>query len=254
MNRAARHRRRNPPIRTALRLFTAAAGVAVVALVWDRTFANDSSASESTSNERAVDTTGRQSLTGAALPPVTVPAPVATRSTSQPKVPTAGGGRFSSAQGGSAVAGSGQLVTYRVEAEVGLPMSAAAFAEAVDQTLGDERGWVKRGYAFQRVPQAPLRIVLASPDTTDRLCHPLQTRGQVSCRSGNDVVINARRWVEGAESYSGDVERYRQYVINHEVGHSFGLSHRSCPAAGAKAPVMLQQTYGLQGCEANPWP
>lgn len=110
------------------------------------------------------------------------------------------------------------------------------------------------GYAFQRTPRAHLRVVLASPDTTDRLCRPLGTRGKVSCRNGNDVVINARRWVNGTASYAGQLTRYRQYVINHEIGHSFGLGHRSCPASGAKAPVMLQQTIGLQGCDPSPWP
>lgn len=158
------------------------------------------------------------------------------------------------ADGRTDVIGSGRKIVYRVEIEDGLPVSARAFAEAVDKTLADERGWTSQGYAFQRTPDAQLRIVLASPTTTDRLCHPLQTNGKVSCRNGNDVVINARRWVDGAKSYPDDLARYRQYVVNHEVGHSFGLGHRSCPGTGAKAPVMLQQTLGLQGCEANPWP
>lgn len=195
-------------------------------------------------------------LSDVVVPPAAPPTVTATPTPASvpAQVPTAGSGRFSTAAGGSEVVGSGRRVAYRVEVEDDLPIAAPAFAKAVDKTLGDERGWTTQGYAFQRTPDADLRIVLASPATTDRLCHPLRTNGRVSCRNGNDVVINARRWFDGAKSYPDDVSRYRQYVINHEVGHSFGLGHQTCPANGAKAPVMLQQTLGLQGCEANPWP
>jgi hypothetical protein len=76
----------------------------------------------------------------------------------------------------------------------------------------------------------------------------------VSCRNGDLVVINARRWAYGIEAYGDDLAAYRQYVVNHEMGHSIGFGHVGCPGPGEAAPVMLQQTYGLQGCRPNPWP
>lgn len=170
-------------------------------------------------------------------------------------VPTAGTGTFASASGETERVGQGgRLVDYRVEVEGGLGVDENDFAGAVDATLSERRGWTAGGaFSFRRTGDAPLRVVLASPATTDLLCAPLQTRGEVSCRNGNDVVINALRWASGVPHYD-DLAEYRDYVINHEVGHALGFGHESCPAPGRPAPVMLQQTLGLQGCEPNPWP
>lgn len=101
---------------------------------------------------------------------------------------------------------------------------------------------------------AVLRILLASPATTDRLCSPLETEGRLSCRNGQLVVLNAWRWANGTQGYEGQLPKYRRYVINHEVGHALGYPHVPCPGSGLPAPVMLQQTIGLEGCLPNPWP
>lgn len=144
--------------------------------------------------------------------------------------------------------------TYRVEVEDGLPFPASQVAQFVDATLTDQRGWAARHQLVRVDGQADLRIVLATPETVDELCAPLDTGGRLSCRNGDDVVINAWRWQFGAESYPGDLAGYRRYVVNHETGHALGYAHVGCPVAGQLAPVMLQQTKGLEGCEPNPWP
>ncbi len=172
------------------------------------------------------------------------------------EVPPAGDGTFAVAPGTGAQVGDGELVRYTVEVEGGVPLEAAQVADVVEAVLADPRSWTAQGrWALQRVDADPdARIVLTSPDTTDRLCAPLRTRGELSCRNGDHVVLNAVRWTRGATSWGDDLAGYQQYVVNHELGHFLGNGHVSCPAAGQAAPVMLQQTIGLQGCTANAWP
>lgn len=145
---------------------------------------------------------------------------------------------------------------YTVEVERNLPFDRAGAAARVGATLDDARGWSSvLGVRFRPVRTSPdLRIIIATPTTTDRLCAPLLTRGRVSCRNGDLVVINALRWARGTPDYRGRLTAYRRYVVNHEVGHSLGQGHAYCPAPGQPAPVMQQQTYGLEGCLPNPWP
>jgi hypothetical protein len=157
----------------------------------------------------------------------------------------------------------GRTVRWSLEVEGGLGVDTTSLATTVATVLADPRGWQKKdGVRFVNVSPTQaaqgspvdLRITLASPDTVDRLCAPLQTRGQVSCHNGGRVVLNARRWLLGAQAYGSDLAGYRTYLVNHEVGHGIGHGHAYCAGPGKVAPVMMQQTYGLKGCTAWPWP
>ena len=152
----------------------------------------------------------------------------------------------------------GRLYRYDVRVEKGLDLDPDEVARALQTTLDDPRSWRSTGKArFSLVAageDADLHAYLVTPGTTDRLCAPLLTRGEVSCRAGDKVVLNAKRWVFGSEAFGPDVASYREYLANHEFGHALGHGHVGCPRSGRPAPVMLQQTKGLQGCTANPWP
>jgi len=168
-------------------------------------------------------------------------------------------GLYVRASGGTARHGSGTLRTYRVEVETGTGESARVFAAAVDATLANAASWTGQGlWSLQRVDtdDADFVIRLAIPATVDEVCAAagLDTRGYVSCRSGHFVMINLDRWLGAVTEYQGNVALYRQYVINHEVGHELGYGHQACPAPGRPAPVMQQQTLGLKGCLVNGWP
>ncbi|WBB66315.1 DUF3152 domain-containing protein [Micromonospora sp. WMMD812] len=176
-------------------------------------------------------------------------------------VPSTGEGRFSVAAGGTPVRGvDGPLRRYQVVVEQGAGQDADAFAASVDATLADPRSWIASGeLRVQRVAEAAaadFTIYLATPVTSERMCAEggLSTEGYTSCRLPGQVIINLARWMEAVPDYGAPLSVYRTYVVNHEVGHEFGEGHEACPGPGRPAPVMQQQTYGLEGCVANAWP
>ena len=168
-------------------------------------------------------------------------------------------GKFNRATKGTPVRGTkGELFTYRVETEKGSGVDVESFARAVDRTFSHERGWTADGaFRFQRVTDEEPRMTvrLATPETVDKACREvgLDTEGFLSCRSGNAVYLNLNRWAVGVKAVR-DLGVYRNYLVNHEVGHILGRQHEACPGKGKPAPVMQQQTKELDGCTANAWP
>jgi hypothetical protein len=181
--------------------------------------------------------------------------------------------------------GTAKVFKYTVEIENGVDPSMfggdIAFAEMVDQTLANPKGWTHNPqFAFVRIDDGKpdFRISLVSPVTVREGCG-YEFRLETSCYNpvyGADrqarVFINEARWVRGAVPFEGDVGSYRQYVINHEVGHAIGyVRHAPCEQQGGLAPVMMQQTFSTSNddaakfdpdvvkadgkiCRFNPWP
>jgi hypothetical protein len=131
--------------------------------------------------------------------------------------------------------------------------------------MSDKRRWIYRhDVRLRRVPvndrHIAFTIYLVTPGTALRLCRAggvdIVYGGQpyTSCRAGPSVVINLARYVTGVPDYGAPLVVYRQYAINHEVGHALGHQHELCPGPGRQAPVMQQQTLGLRGCLPYAWP
>jgi hypothetical protein len=203
--------------------------------------------------------------TSAAAPVVHVspPAPRFRPSSAATPRPEAGtSGQFAYVNGFGPVLGrAGPTHRFKVAVEKPTPAEAGAdFAHEVDRTLGDGRSWIASGrFRLQRVPSsayAEFTVYLASPKTSERMCSTggLETGGYTSCRLSRKVIINDARWDGAVRDYRAPVSTYRQYAINHEVGHQLGHGHEACPGKGRPAPVMMQQTFGLKGCVANAWP
>ncbi|HZQ32884.1 MAG TPA: DUF3152 domain-containing protein [Mycobacterium sp.] len=184
--------------------------------------------------------------------------------------------------------GTTKTFTYTVEVEDGIDTASyggdEAFARMVSETLDNKKSWTHNPqFAFHRVDASyqgnpDFRVSLTSPMTVREGCGyeiPLEA----SCFNpafGPDaqrrVLINEARWVRGAVPFQGDIGSYRQYVINHEVGHAIGYQHHEpCEENGSLAPVMMQQTFSTSNndesrfdpdtvkpdgkvCRFNPWP
>lgn len=180
-------------------------------------------------------------------------------------------------------AGEGHVFTYTVEIEEGVDTTSyggdEAFTRMVDETLANPKSWIADPqFGFRRISaeagEPDFRVSLTSALTVRQLCgYSIQL--EVSCYAPRDgrVVINDARWVRGALPFQGDIGSYRQYLINHEVGHAIGYpEHVPCEEDGGLANVMMQQTLSTANdeiaqldpggvvqpdglvCRYNPWP
>jgi Protein of unknown function (DUF3152) len=192
--------------------------------------------------------------------PTTTASPKRKPSTApQVVVPASGPGTYDAARVAVKPASrEGRLIRFDVKVEKNLDIDPDQAARLIAEVLNDNRSWSgSRRWRWELVrgdsDQAEMHAYIVTPGTTDQLCAPLQTQGEVSCQNGNRVVLNAKRWQLGAKSYGSDLVNYRRYLVNHEFGHYIGYGHVDCPGRGKLAPIMLQQTKGLQGCRKNPW-
>jgi hypothetical protein len=234
--------------------------VAVTALVVIQTVNDEEPADNSAADQNAVAAETGDVYTG----PVITEKPA---KPADPKIPTAelppgpaypqaGAGTFQVVPGTTGRVGdAGRLYTYTVEVEDGIDLAPYggidSFGRLVDATLADPRGWAATGQvSVQRVDGAAdpdIRFTLGTPDTLHRADYcGFSIKYESSCwrRSEKRVMINLARWVRGALVFGGDIGSYREYAINHEIGHAFGRGHLGCAEDGGLAPVMMQQTFG----------
>jgi len=157
-------------------------------------------------------------------------------------------------------------VTYTVEVSPAVSeVNVDEFAAEAARVFSDPRGWLKYGYKFARVPagvKPDVRIRLETGTAAKSLCG----MAGFSCqRDGpKDIIINLDNWL-GKSASSLPIERYHNYVLNHEVGHHLGLKHQLCPINECRrrgmrscpGSVMQQMTLGKKAiapCIESDWP
>lgn len=148
-------------------------------------------------------------------------------------------------------------VKYTIATNGKMTTSVKTFRTKVQQILDDPRGWRAGGIAFRRVKSGgSMTIVLAQASRVPTYSSGCSSTW--SCRVGRHVIINQERWKHASRAWNKakgtTLLGYRHMVVNHEVGHWLGWGHASCGGKGTKAPVMMQQSKGRNGCTFNPWP
>ena len=142
-----------------------------------------------------------------------------------------------------------KVVRYRTAVDPDVTYDPQKFREEVAIYLADPEGWAQ-WYTFVYASKGPATLI--------RLCSPSSLREEgckddaLSCAilGGSMIWLNANRWMHGSPASRLPLDRYRQYMVSHEMGHSLGYDHAKCPGSGP-APVMMQQTLGIGTCSPN---
>lgn len=211
------------------------------------------------------DPTVAPPTTGTPSTPSTAPTSTSASPTVKPTWPATGSDTYAYAAGTGPILGTaGTVRHFRVAVETGVSEPLAAFDTEVQTVLGDPRSWIAgNNVRLQRVAgnaSSDFTVYLVSPGTAYKYClaggFDIVVNGTpyTSCRVGARVLINVARYETGIPNYGAPLDTYREYAINHEVGHALGHGHELCPGKGKPAPVMQQQTLYMQGCTANAWP
>ena len=149
-----------------------------------------------------------------------------------------------------------RVVRYHVETRGRITTSVKEFRALAQQTYEDARGWRGAGIEFRPVARGgAFTLVLAQASLVPSFSSGCSSMW--SCRVGRFVIINQDRWKNASPAWNAAhlaLRDYRHMVVNHETGHWLGLGHAGCPGKGRLAPVMMQQSKGLNGCTFNPFP
>ena len=130
----------------------------------------------------------------------------------------------------------------------GIPLKYSDTLLDITAYLNDPDGW---GILFVPCKENPdFHIRLSSDSTITKICG---LPSGLSCAElgGKHMYLNFDRWMHGSAKSGLDLANYRQYMVSHEVGHILGHEHVKCPGRGNPAPIMMQQTLGIQNCKPN---
>lgn len=146
-------------------------------------------------------------------------------------------------------------LTYTVKFHKNLQINKESCIQKIISVLNDPRGWKNKGFYFN------YKLSIDNPDfiiffTSSKWIANFCNLPGLSCTDlrYNEIYINVDNWRNGSIHSQLNLNNYKTYLINHEVGHILGKKHIKCPSPNSKVPVMTQQTLGIGECIPNPWP
>lgn len=122
--------------------------------------------------------------------------------------------------------------------------------------LSDPRTW---NFTYVEDPDAPDVILCMWSNAKIKKDIGSKFKGLSVCMMGitpRVIIFNAANWQHTPKAFHGTITQYRQYLVNHEMGHAHGKGHVNA-VAGTPCDVMYQQTKGAGGkdqCLVNPFP
>jgi hypothetical protein len=141
--------------------------------------------------------------------------------------------------------------TFKAIVDEGIPVPTAQFSFYLMVYLNSPDGWSQDGWYFEPAHSNPdVLIHLSTPEFIEKTCG---LSDNLSCAElgGKHMYLNYDRWIHGSPASKLDLEDYRQYMVSHEIGHILGKGHKKCPCKGCHAPIMMQQTLGIEQCIPN---
>ncbi len=150
-----------------------------------------------------------------------------------------------------------KTIPYMVGVRGNVVTDFEGFRKMVAATLNDARGWPRAGLRFEEVASGGrFTVWLQEPAIFNDYAPTCDST--LSCRYGNDVMVNDERWRLGTEYWDTTglgIDNYRRLIINHEVGHWLDHRHinKPCASTAIVAPLMLESSL-RDTCAPGIWP
>lgn len=131
-------------------------------------------------------------------------------------------------------------------------------------TIHDPRGWITTHSAVEHTlnkANSDIRIHKVSRREMRKRFPQMRLKGlsvtESSPHGQANIYFDQQNWNRPPPRFTGDRTTYRQYLIQHEMGHALmNLDDVSLKHFDEKkpCPVMYQQSLGTVGkCQPNPW-